>query len=305
MNTIEQLNTEFSLKQDWGDALHFILGEADLPVAILRTAHAEARVMLQGAQIIHYQIDDQPPIIWVGEEAKAIPGKSLRGGVPVCWPWFGAGAEGQPAHGFARNLDWQVASAQADENAVTLTLELLPNETSKKYWPHDFRLSLEVQLAESLKMTLSTEHRGEQPCHITQALHTYLHVGDIAEVSITGLADTAFLDKTRDMLRDIQAESVLRLNAETDRVYLDTESEVVVEDPALQRRVHVRKSGSRSTVVWNPWDEKAGAFPDMRADEYARMVCVETCNAADDTIQLAPGERHCLVSEIIVSPLHP
>ncbi|MEW5838133.1 MAG: D-hexose-6-phosphate mutarotase [Pseudomonadota bacterium] len=307
MNTIEQLNARFGQNQTQGQsqggALHFIQGEADLPVAVLRTAQAEARVMLQGAQIIHYQVGEHAPIIWVGEEAKAIPGKSLRGGVPVCWPWFGAGADGQPAHGFARNLDWQVADTQADTNSVTLTLELLPSETSKKYWPHDFRLSLAVRLADSLKMTLTTEHRGEEACTITQALHTYLHVSDIAEVAITGLADTAFLDKTRDMLRDIQAESVLRLNAETDRVYVDTDAEVVVEDPALQRRIHVRKQGSRSTVVWNPWDEKADAFPDMRADEYARMLCVETCNAADDKIQLAPGESHCMVSEIVVTPL--
>jgi len=201
-NDINQLNANFGLTQAHGAALSFIQGEADLPVAILRTAQAEARVMLQGAQIIHYQVGDQPPIIWVGEEAKAVPGKSLRGGVPVCWPWFGAGSDGQPAHGFARNLNWQVANSKADDHSVTLTLELLPSDTSAKYWPHDFRLSLEVRLADSLKMTLMTEHRGTEACTITQALHTYLHVGDIAEVAITGLADTAFLDKTRDMLRD-------------------------------------------------------------------------------------------------------
>lgn len=301
--TVDQLNADFGLTQTYGTALSFVQGEADLPLAILRTAHAEARVMLQGAQIIHYQVGEQPPIIWVGEEAKAVPGKSLRGGVPVCWPWFGAGAEGQPAHGFARNLNWQVAGSSADEDSVTLTLELLPSEASAKYWPHDFRLSLEIRLADSLKMTLMTEHRGTEACTITQALHTYLHVGDIAEVAITGLADTAFLDKTRDMLRDVQSDIALRLNSETDRVYLDTESEVIVEDAALQRRIHVRKGGSRSTVVWNPWDEKAGGFPDMRADEYASMLCVETTNAADDMVQLAPGETHCMVSEILVTPL--
>ncbi|HES77301.1 MAG TPA: D-hexose-6-phosphate mutarotase [bacterium] len=302
-NDLNQLNASFGLTQVHGSALSFIQGEADLPIAILRTEHAEARVMLQGAQIIHYQVDNQPPIIWVGEEAKAVPGKSLRGGVPVCWPWFGAGNDGQPAHGFARNVNWQVAGSKADDTSVTLTLELLPNETSQKYWPHDFRLSLEVQLADSLKMTLMTEHRGTESCTITQALHTYLRVGDIAKVSITGLADTAFLDKTRDMLRDIQNEAALRLNSETDRVYLETDAEVIVEDAALQRRIHVRKDGSRSTVVWNPWDKKADGFPDMRADEYAQMLCIETTNAADDKIQLAPGETHCMVSEILVTPL--
>lgn len=302
-NDITQLNANFGLTQAHGDALHFVPGEADLPVAILRTSHAEARVMLQGAQIIHYQVGEQAPIIWVGDEAHAIPGKSLRGGVPVCWPWFGAGAEGQPAHGFARNLNWQVAGSKADADSVTLTLELLPSETSSKYWPHDFRLSLEVHLADSLRMKLTTEHRGSEACTISQALHTYLRVGDIAEVSIHGLADTAFLDKTRDMLRDTQSDLALRLGSETDRVYLDTVAEVIVEDAALQRRIHVRKEGSRSTVVWNPWDEKAGGFPDMRSDEYAQMLCVETTNAADDVVHLAPGETHCMVSEIVVTPL--
>ncbi|MGD9888373.1 MAG: D-hexose-6-phosphate mutarotase [Halothiobacillaceae bacterium] len=300
---VDQLNSDFGLTQAHGTTLSFIEGEANLPIAILRTAHAEARVMLQGAQITHYQVGNQAPIIWVSEEAKATPGKSLRGGVPVCWPWFGAGCEGQPAHGFARNVNWQVASSKADDNSVTLILELLPNEISTQYWPHDFRLSLEVHLADSLKMTLMTEHRGTTNCSITQALHTYLRVGDIAQVSISGLANTAFLDKTRDMLPDIQSEAILRLGSETDRVYLDTESEVIVEDAALQRSIHVRKQGSRSTVIWNPWDEKAGGFPDMRSDEYAQMLCVETTNAADDVVQLAPGETHCMVSEILVTPL--
>ncbi len=301
--TIEQLNSRFATHTDQSTSISFAEGEAGLPIATLRTADAEVRVMLQGAQIIHYQVKDHAPIIWVGEEAKAVAGKSLRGGVPVCWPWFGAGSNGQPAHGFARNLDWQVVSSKADNESATLTLELQPSTATAQHWPHDFRLQLEVHLQKSLKMSLTTQHLGDTPCTITQALHTYLRVGDIAQVAIHGLADTAFLDKTRDMLRDVQTESVLRLNAETDRVYLDTESEVVVEDPALSRRIHVRKSGSRSTVVWNPWDVKAGAFPDMRAEEYADMLCIETSNAADDKVQLAPGEKHCLVSEILISPL--
>jgi len=297
--TIDALNASFGQ----GDALHFVSGPGNLPQAVLRAHGAEVRVMLQGAQIIHYQPAGQQPVIWLSDEIKYLPGKSVRGGVPVCWPWFGAGAEGCPAHGFARNLDWRVARAGIENGEVSLLLELLPSEATRKLWPHDFRLALEVRLGDGLRMTLDTEHRGSEPCEITEGLHTYLRVGDITQARILGLADTPFLDKTRDMLRDVQHEQALQLAGETDRVYLDTLAEVIVEDPVLGRRLHVRKDGSRSTVVWNPWEEKAGAFPDMRADEYRQMLCVETTNAAEDRVLLAPGGTHRMVSEIAVSPL--
>jgi len=297
--TTDALNASFGQ----GDALHFIMGPGDLPQAVLRANGAEARVMLQGAQIVHYQPAGHEPVIWLSDGIKYLPGKSVRGGVPVCWPWFGAGAEGRPAHGFARNLDWQVESAGLENGQAVLVLELLPSEATRRLWPHDFRLTLEVRLGDTLRMTLDTEHRGSEPCEITEGLHTYLRVGDIREAAILGLVGTPFLDKTRDMLRDIQQEQALRLTGETDRVYLDTLAEVIVEDPVLRRRLHVRKDGSRSTVIWNPWEEKAGAFPDMRADEYRQMLCVETVNAAEDRVLLAPGDAHRMVSEIFAAPL--
>ncbi|MEW6444647.1 MAG: D-hexose-6-phosphate mutarotase [Pseudomonadota bacterium] len=297
--TIDALNASFGQ----GDALYFVSGPGDLAQAVLRAQGAEARVMLQGAQIIHYHPAHQEPVIWLGEEVKYLPGKSVRGGVPVCWPWFGAGADGRPAHGFARNLDWRVEHAATEHGESVLTLTLMPSEDTRKFWPHDFRLALEVRLGDRLRMTLDTEHLGSEPCEITQGLHTYLRVGDIAQAAILGLGDTPYLDKTRDMIRDVQHEQVLRLSGETDRVYLDTLAEVIVEDPVLRRRIHVSKDGSRSTVIWNPWEEKAGAFPDMRADEYRHMVCVETVNAAEDRVLLAPGGTHRMVCEIHVTPL--
>ncbi|MEW6765623.1 MAG: D-hexose-6-phosphate mutarotase [Pseudomonadota bacterium] len=300
MNTVDALNASHGQ----GDALHFILGPGDLPQAVLRAHGTEARVMLQGAQIVHYQPADQEPVIWLSEEIKYLPGKSVRGGVPVCWPWFGATTDGRPAHGFARNLDWQLESSAIKDGEAVLVLALSPSEATRKLWPHDFRLALEIRLGDTLRMTLDTEHLGTEPCEITQGLHTYLRVGDIGQAAILGLADTPFLDKTRGMLRDVQHEQVLRLSGETDRVYLDTLAEVIVEDPVLQRRLHVRKEGSSSTVIWNPWEEKAGAFPDMRADEYRQMLCVETVNAAEDRVILAPGGSHRMVSEIFAAPLN-
>lgn len=299
MSTIDALNASFGQ----GDALHFLAGPGGLTQAVLRAEGAEARVMLQGAQVIHYQPVGQEPVIWVSDGATYLTGKSVRGGVPVCWPWFGATTDGRPAHGFARNLEWQVAGAGIEAGEVCLTLELLPSESSRTFWPHDFRLALEVRLGATLRMTLETEHRGDAPCEITQGLHTYLRVGDVREAAILGLAGTPFLDKTRGMIRDVQQEEALRLTGETDRVYLDTLAEVIVEDPVLRRRLHVRKDGSRSTVVWNPWEEKAGAFPDMRADEYRHMLCVETTNAGEDRVLLPPAGVHRLVSEIFVTPL--
>jgi D-hexose-6-phosphate mutarotase len=299
MSTIDALNASFGQ----GDALHFITGPGGLTQAVLRAEGAEARVLLQGAQVVHYQPAGFGPVIWVSDEATFLTGKSVRGGVPVCWPWFGATTDGRPAHGFARNLMWQVANGGLETGEVWLTLELLPSEATRSFWPQDFRLSLEVRLGASLRLTLTTEHRGNAPCEITQGLHTYLRVGDIREAAILGLVDTPFLDKTHDMIRDVQHEQALRLTGETDRIYLDTLAEVIVEDPVLHRRLHVRKEGSRSTVVWNPWETKAGAFPDMRADEYRHMLCVETTNAGEDRVLLPPGGVHRLVSEIFASPL--
>ncbi len=299
MHTLDALNASFGQ----GDALHFVTGPSGLTQAVLRADGAEARVLLQGAQVVHYQPAGFGPVIWVSEGATYLTGKSVRGGVPVCWPWFGATTDGRPAHGFARNLDWQVESSAIKDGEAVLVLALSPSEATRKLWPHDFRLVLEVRLGDTLRMTLDTEHLGTEPCEITQGLHTYLRVGDIREAAILGLAGTPFLDKTRGMQRDVQHEQVLRLSGETDRVYLDTLAEVIVEDPVLQRRLHVRKEGSSSTVIWNPWEEKAGAFPDMRADEYRQMLCVETVNAAEDRVLLAPGGSHRLVSEIFATPL--
>lgn len=295
MPCLDILNTSFGQ----GEALRFMSGPGGLPQAVLRMAGSEARVLLQGAQVIHYQPAGHTPVLWVSQAAAFDSGKSVRGGIPICWPWFGVADDDRPAHGFARNLNWQVAAAGKAADIVWLTLKLHPTADTYRLWPHAFCLSLTIELGAQLRLSLTTEHRGDTPCEITQGLHTYLAVGDIQQIAILGLGSTPYLDKTEGMRRKLQHEEVLHLNGETDRIYLDTLAEVIVEDPLLHRRVHVRKEGSRSTVIWNPWESKAKRLPDMHPEEYRQMLCVETTNAGEDRILLTPGGVHTLVSEIL------
>jgi glucose-6-phosphate 1-epimerase len=290
---IDTLNRHFGLP----GALHFVMGRAGLPEAEIQTPQASARVALQGAHLLAWQPAGAAPVIWVSQAAVFAPGQPVRGGVPVCWPWFGA-REGLPMHGFARTRLWQVRETSLDAaGQVVLRLGLQDDADTRALWNHAFDLELLLTLGATLSMALISRNTGDQPFTLTDALHTYFCVTDIHQTAVQGLDGCDYLDKVRNFAQARQA-GVVEFTGETDRIYVDTTADCVIEDRVQKRAIRVGKSGSSSTVVWNPWRDKV--FADMAAGEYQHMLCVETCNAGPDQVTLAPGQSHALNARFAV-----
>jgi D-hexose-6-phosphate mutarotase len=271
-----------------------------MALAKIVNSRAAATLCLQGAHLMRWQPHSaSAPVLWLSALAVPARGKSLRGGVPVCWPWFGAHATeaGYPAHGYARTAPWEVTAADVREDGATaIRLRLPETDRSREMWPHATELRLEIVVGQTLSLALSTANLGEEAVVIGEALHTYFEVGDIESVRVLGLDGCEYLDKVEGFARRRQQGAVV-FSGETDRVYVDSDAECVIEDAALRRRIHVAKSGSRSTVVWNPWAEKAEQMGDLGTDGWRRMVCVESANCHDNLVEVPPGGQHSLRAE--------
>ena len=289
--SLADLNTRFGINEQ----LKFIEGPNGLVFAEIDNALGTAYICLQGAHITTFRPKDQvEPVIWVSKFAKFAPGKSIRGGAPVCWPWFGAHATEAsfPGHGFARTVMWEVTQSAALPSGETeITLALLENEQTRTQWPHKSRVELNVVVGKSLKASLDTTNLGDAPIQIGEALHTYFQISDIEAVQVTGLENTVYLDKVGEATRRTQ-NGPITFTGEVDRVYVDTETTCYIVDPAYERRIKIAKSGSRSTVVWTPWNEKADKMGDFGPDGWRQMVCVESVNALENVVIVAAGETH-------------
>jgi glucose-6-phosphate 1-epimerase len=284
-------------------ALRFEDTPTGLVRAVISTPAAEADLYLQGAHVTHWTPRGQRPVLFVSPKSQFAPGKAIRGGVPIIFPWFGARGGGLPgpAHGFARSVEWSLeATRLLDGGRVEITLALAPNEISRAAGFDAFHLRFRVTVGPELEMELETRNLSTQPLTYEEALHTYFAIGDIDQVSVSGLEGTAYIDKTDEFKRKKAGQEALRIAKETDQVHLNTEAACVVHDPVWDRRIVVEKSGSNSTVVWNPWIEKTAGMADMTPDAWKGMICIETANAADNTITLAPGAHRQMTASIRV-----
>jgi glucose-6-phosphate 1-epimerase len=246
------------------------------------------------------------PVVWLSRDAKLAAGKSIRGGAPVCWPWFGAHSteSGFPGHGFARTVPWRVIESGTEPDGATrLTLRLVASDKTRVQWPHDCNVDLTVIAGETLRMEITTENTGSTDFVIGEALHTYFQIGDIGAVRVSGLEGCEYWDKVGGSSLRVQ-DGAIGFPAETDRVYINTAAECVIHDDKLKRRIHVAKSGSMSTVVWTPWAEKAGKMGDMgQPDGWREMLCVESANAIDNLVKVEAGTRHTLIVEYRAEPV--
>jgi glucose-6-phosphate 1-epimerase len=292
MTNVSALNDQFALAEQ----LVFKQGQGGLVVAEVNNKKGSALIALQGAQVLSWAPKDEQAVIWLSKEAKYLPGKSIRGGVPICWPWFGphASEAGFPSYGFARTTPWEVLQTEhLSDDRTRLVFRLIESEAHRAWWPHATPVECHMVVGETLELELITQNDGTAPVTITEALHTYFEVGDITKVKVLDLDNSDYLDKV-DAGKRKQQSGPVTINSEVDRVYLNTSSECVIDDPVLQRRIHINKRGSDSTVVWNPWIEKANKLGDMGEAGYLRMLCVESGNIAENTVQLAPGAEHRL-----------
>jgi glucose-6-phosphate 1-epimerase len=270
----------------------------ELVAVRVTTPFATATIALQGAHVMSWQPAGQQPVIWVSRLAKYAPGKSIRGGVPVCWPWFGphTSEAGFPGHGFARTVPWAlVATKELPDGRIRLEFELTQTDATRAQWPHASTVRNIVTVGEELEVELATTNTGKAPFELGQALHTYFVVGDIRKATVAGLEGCEYLDKVGGGRK--QQNGPVTFTQETDRIYLGTHGCCGILDPVMDRTLLITSTGSRSTIVWNPWIEKAAKMGDFGPDGHWGMVCVETANAAEDVITLRAGETHRLTAQ--------
>ena len=270
------------------------------PTIRISNAHASATIALHGAQVIDWIPRDQEPVIFTSREALFTEGKAIRGGIPVCWPWFGPhpSDRSMPNHGFARNQFWQLIDSQSTEHYTQVSLQL--DTDFIKIWQHDTSLTLTIRVGKSLSLELKTTNNGTAPVTIGGALHSYFYISDISKVTLNGLEGASYLDSLSGLEKT--QDGPIRFNSEVDSVYQQTDQPVLINDPGFMRCIKIEKSGSQSTVVWNPWTEKSQNLADLADDEFHEFVCVETTNALADVRTLTAGSEHCLCTTISSTP---
>ncbi|HEY9199394.1 MAG TPA: D-hexose-6-phosphate mutarotase [Gammaproteobacteria bacterium] len=298
MSTLDSaaLNARFGIPEQ----LRFKDMPGGLVIAEIDNVHATASIALQGAHLMTWtpRVAEGRghPVIWLSEQASLAVGKSIRGGAPVCWPWFGPHpAEPKfPGHGFARTVPWDVVDTQKLGNGATrLVFRIVQSDVTRAQWPHPCELELHIVVGPTLEMDLVTRNTGSDTITVGDALHTYFEVGDVRQVKVHGLDGCPYLDKVDGGARK-QQNGPVTIAGEVDRIYLESTADCVIEDPVLARRIRIAKQGSASSVVWNPWIEKAAKMGDLGENGYLRMLCVESTNADADVVDIAPGAEHHL-----------
>jgi glucose-6-phosphate 1-epimerase len=263
-----------------------------------------ATVYLHGAHLTHWQPAGQAPVIWLSELSDFAPGKAIRGGIPVCFPWFATdtgnhapGGKPGPSHGFARIQEWELAFAALAGEALHLTLTLGANDLSRSYGFDHFRVAVEFIFGSTLTVRISVANTGEAPLVFEEAFHTYF-VADPLKSEISGLESATFIDKTDALKQKTGPATPLVLDHWADRVYPGNTATVVIDDRTHGRKITIDKQGSGSTVVWNPHPEASAPLKDLAPDAWQHFLCVETANAGEDRITLAPGEAHVMQAVI-------
>ena len=299
--TLTELNQRFAISNH----VQFKEIAEGMVVAEVANHHALSNIALQGAHIATFQPRGEEPVIWLSPRAKFAPGKSIRGGVPICWPWFGPHKSDSklPGHGYARTVPWDVLETKAlPDGGTFLRFGLVESDATRAQWPHSSTVQLEVTVGKVLRVELVTTNTGNEPFELGEALHTYFQISDVANMTIRGLENCEYLDKVKDFARFNQQDGIV-VESEVDRVYVNTSADCVIEDKGLKRAIRIAKQGSKSTVVWNPWTEKAEKMGDFGPALHGDMVCVESGNALENVVTLAPGETHKLVAVYSVEKL--
>lgn len=296
---ITSLNNKFAI----GAELIFKQLASGTTLIEIDTPLATATISLEGGQIVAWRPKSQSePVLWASKLANFVPGKAIRAGVPICWPWFGAHPNDYrlPGHGFARIVRWEVASTRLDASGVVeveLTLaiskvavELLPSE-----WPASVLLSAYIRIGEKLEVSLTSRNNSERELRFTEGLHTYFHVSDITNISVQGLDDCEYVDLIDGNKLRRQSGPIV-FGGELGRIFLNCNKTSIIVDRKLNRAIHVAGEGSNSIAVWNPWLDTASKMLDLGSDGWRSMVCVETANALENTTVIQPGQQHAMTA---------
>jgi glucose-6-phosphate 1-epimerase len=287
--TITELNRQFGIP----GMARVVEGNGGLAKVVITTGKTAGEIYLHGAHVTSWQPSGEEKVLFLSSKSRWDLGHAIRGGIPICFPWFADKANNPtaPAHGFARTMLWQLGSITQADDAVTVAMHIESNADTKKWWLADFQAVYRATFGSQLHLELEVTNSGTSPLHFEEALHTYFHVGQIEQLQLQGLDAVQYIDKT-DSKRKKTQQGPIVIDSEIDRIYLNHNNSVEVEDHSLHRCININKHNSLTTVVWNPWINKAKAMPDFGDDEWSQMVCVEVSNVADFAIEIAPDQQH-------------
>jgi glucose-6-phosphate 1-epimerase len=296
--TVEELNQRFAIT----GVAQITAGNGGLPRVCVGTPAATAEIYMHGAQLTSWRPRGAEEVIFLSEQSPWKEGHAIRGGIPICFPWFRNKADdpNAPSHGFVRTKAWQLDSVESKGDSAVVSLSTASDAATRAWWPHDFRLVHRLTIGAELTQELVVSNSGTAPLRFEEALHTYYRVAAAESLRITGLDGVDYLDNT-DANREKRQEGDIVFTGQTDRVYLDTTHAVEISDPTMRRRIRLAKEDSRTTVVWNPWKEGARSLADLGDDEWRTMACVEAGNIRSFAVDLVPGKQHSMKTSIQVA----
>lgn len=298
---IDQLNVAYGI----AGQLKFVSGQGGLPLISIQNQNASALISLHGGQVLSYKPNDaNADLLFLSKKSCYADGKAIRGGIPVCWPWFGPDPKGlqRPNHGFVRNHPWSVLTTTGSETETRVRLQFLEHYKKEKTWKQPFALTLEITIGKTLSLNLMTRNTGTKAFSITQAFHSYFQIGNIDQIQVLGLEACDYYDKLDQGTQKPQTGAVT-VAEEVDRIYTDVKNPIVINDPVYNRQIQISSPGNETVVVWNPWIKTSKKITDLKNQDYQHFVCVETGNIAFDLILIPPGEEHQLATHFSILKL--
>jgi len=297
---IDALNRTFGIP----NVVTVVSGNGGLPKIRVTAPSASAEIYLHGAHVTAWQPANADEVLFVSAQSHWQDGRAIRGGIPICFPWFRAKADdpAAPAHGFVRTREWRLESVKVDGESVVIVCSTESDESTQHWWPHSFRLLHIVSIGRSLKLQLAVTNTGQTSFLFEEALHTYFRVSQAGDVRIRGLDQVAYLDNVDENRKKTQPGDVI-LTGKTDNAYMNVAGPAELIDPARHRILRTEKGNSATTVVWNPWQEGAATLTDLGDEEWRQFACVEASNILGSAITLPPGQEHSMQATLSAVPL--
>jgi glucose-6-phosphate 1-epimerase len=295
--TIDEMNKKFGLP----GLAAVVAGNGGLAKVVITTPAAVAEIYLHGAQVTSYCPAGNEDVLFLSAHSRWEDGKAIRGGIPICFPWFRGKADDSkaPAHGVVRTKSWELVSITESAEGVVVTLATENDEAGKKWWPKDFRVDHRITVGHALELHLAVTNTSDSPMRFEEALHSYHRVGDVHRATVAGLDGVRFLDNMAGNREKVQQDDIWFTRA-IDNAYLETRGALELVDPVLGRRIQIEKQDSDTTVVWNPWQDGAAALPDLGDEEWTRFACVEASNILSGAVVLGPDGVHTVSARISV-----
>lgn len=298
---MSQLHKHFGI----AESVKLMAQGANPPFISVTNCSASALISLYGGQVLSFRPQsEKEDLLFLSGKADLSGSQAIRGGIPVCWPWFGSDPESlnRPNHGFARNAHWEVTGSElCSEYETKLQLHLQQTDAIRSVWPFAFDLMLEITVADSLTLELVAQNKSDSAFTMTQALHSYFRIGDIDRVTVLGLEGKDYLDKLDQGRRKKQTE-LLSIAGEVDRIYTGIQNHLLVDDKVLRRRIQISAKGNHSAVVWNPWTEASAGLSDLADDDYKRFICVETGHVDADAVTVEADSEYRLHANFKILP---